>query len=625
MCASRRDFLAGAGAALAVPLLPKKIFAASPTGKPLHGLSAFGDLKYGPDFQHFDYVDPDAPKGGTFNFQPPNWVYNQNVQTFNTLNSFVARGDAPPRMEMCFDSLMTNKSNTALDEPDAVYGLLAESVVISDDRNSFEFTLRDGVRFHDGSPLTAEDVAFTYGLFKSDGHPDLLLTLTEMTEAVALGSRRVKLTFSGKHSERVILNAVQFPVVSKAYFTENKFDGAGLRAPLGSGPYKVGRVVAGQSIEYDRVPDYWGRDLPVNRGVYNFDRLRIEFYSERQAAFEAFKKGDILFRQEFVSRTWATAYDFPSIVQGKVVKREFAGEKRPSMQAMAINQRRERFRDVRVRRAIAMCFDFEWTRRNLFYDSYERSQSCFERSDYKAEGLPSPAELALLEPLRDKLPEEVFGEAVIQPVSNGSGRDRKLLGAASKLLADAGWKRSGTLLVNDKGETLTLELLDDEDSLARILSPWVENMRAIGIDASIRLVDSPQFQARKSDFDFDIVMMALSFNATPTMDDLETIFHSRSAKLASSRNLPGTADPAVDALVAAVGKAADRKSLIVAMRALDRVLRARQDWIPNWYSANHRAAFWDMFGYKEPKPDYGFPVEALWWFDKDKAAAIGKA
>jgi microcin C transport system substrate-binding protein len=625
MRASRRGFLAGAGAALAAPLLPRPIFAASPTGKPLHGLSAFGDLKYSPDFKHFDYVNPDAPKGGTFNFQPPNWVYNQNVQTFNTLNSFVPRGDAPPRMEMCFDSLMTNKLNTALDEPDAVYGLLAESVVISDDRNSFEFTLREGVRFHDGSPLTAEDVAFTYGLFKADGHPDLLLTLTEMTEAVALDPRRVRLTFSGKHSERVILNAVQFPVVSKAYFTENKFDGAGLKAPLGSGPYKVGRVVAGQIIEYERVPDYWGKDLPVNRGVYNFDRLRIEFYSERQAAFEAFKKGDIFFRQEFTSRTWATAYDFPAIAQGRVVKREFPGEKRPSMQAMAINQRRERFKDVRVRRAIAMCFDFEWTRRNLFYDSYERSQSCFERSDYKAEGMPSPDELALLEPLRSQLPPEVFGEAVSQPVSNGSGRDRKLLGAASKLLADAGWKRSGTLLVSDKGETLTLELLDDEDSLARILSPWVENMRAIGIDASIRLVDTPQFQARQSDFDFDVVMMAMSFSATPTMDDMETIFHSRSANLASSRNLPGTADLAVDALIAAVGKAADRKSLIVAMRALDRVLRARQDWIPNWYSANHRAAFWDIFGYREPKPDYGFPVEALWWFDKDKAAAIGKA
>ncbi|MFI0844058.1 extracellular solute-binding protein [Mesorhizobium sp. IMUNJ 23232] len=625
MRASRRGFLAGAGAALAIPLLPKKIFAASPTSTPLHGLSAFGDLKYPADFKHFDYVNPDAPKGGLFSFSVPNWLYNQNPQTFNTLNSFVARGDAPPRMEMCFDSLMTNKSTTALDEPDAVYGLLAESVVISEDRKSFEFLLRPEARFHDGSPLTAEDAAFTYKLFKEDGHPSLLLVLTEMTEAVALDRHRLRLSFSGKHSERTILDAVIFPILSKAYYTENSFEGGDLKPPLGSGPYRVGRVSPGQTIEYERVADYWGKDLPVNRGVYNFDRIRIDFYLNRQAGFEAFKKGDVLYRQEFTARVWATDYDFPAIAQGRVVRREFPDEKRPSMQAIAINTRRERFQDVRVRRAITMCFDFEWTKRNLFYGSYERSQSCFETSDYKASGQPSSEELALLEPLREQLPPEVFGEAAMQPVSNGSGRDRRLLGAASKLLAEAGWKREGGVLVDGKGERLTIEFLDDDDSLLRIIAPWVENLKAIGIDASMRVVDAAQMQARQADFDFDLVMMAVSWDATPTEDGLATTFHSRSAKLAGSRNLTGTADPAVDALLAAVGKAADRKSLIVAMRALDRALRARQDWIPCWYSANHRAAFWDMFGFKEPKPDYGFPVEAMWWFDKDKAAAIGKA
>jgi microcin C transport system substrate-binding protein len=624
MRASRRGFLAGVGAALAAPLLPRKLFAENPAGTPLHGLSAFGDLKYGPDFTHFDYVDPDAPKGGVFNFSPPNWLFNQNPQTFNTLNSFVARGDAPPRMELCFDSLMTNKSTTALDEPDAVYGLLAESITISEDRKSFEFALRPEARFHDGSPLTAEDAAFTYKLFKEDGHPSLLLVLTEMTEAVALDRHRLRLSFSGKHSERTILDAVTFPILSKAYYTENSFEGGDLKPPLGSGPYKVGRVSAGQTIEYERVADYWGRDLPVNRGTYNFDRIRIDFYRNRQAGFEAFKKGDVLYRQEHTARVWATDYDFPAIAQGRIIKREFPGEKRPSMQAVAINLRRERFRDVRVRRAIGMCFDFDWTKRNLFYDSYERSQSSFERSDYKAEGMPSPEELALLEPLRELLPPEVFGEAVVQPVSNASGRDRKLLGDASKLLAEAGWKRDGGVLVNAKGERLTLEFLDDDDSLLRIIAPWVENLKAIGIDASMRVVDAAQMQARQADFDFDLVMMAVLWDATPTEDGLATTFHSRSAKLAGSRNLPGTADPAVDALIAAVGRATDRQSHMAAMRALDRVLRARQDWIPCWYLANHRAAFWDMFGFKEPKPDYGFPVEALWWHDKDKASAIGK-
>jgi len=615
---SRRDFLALGSAAA---LLPDLAFAAAPTGSRLHGLSAFGDLKYPADFAHFDYVNVDAPKGGTFIFSPPNWVYNQNPLTFNTLNTFVAKGDAPPRMEMCFDPLMAS----ALDEPDALYGLIAEGVTISDDRNSFEFSLRPEARFHDGSPLTAEDVAYSFNLYKQDGHPDLLLPLSQMTEAVAVDARTFRLSFSGKQAPRTILTAASFPIVSKAYFEANPFTGASMKPPLGSGPYRVGRVSAGQTIEYERVDDYWARDLPVNRGFYNFDRIRIEFYRDRQAGFEAFKKGDVLFRQEFTARVWATGYDFPALKEGKVVKREFPTEKRPIMQSTAINQRRERFRDPRVRKAIAMCFDFEWTRRNLFYGSYERAQSCFERSDYRAEGMPSPAELALLEPLRGKIPDEAFGEAVIQPVSDGSGRDRKLLGAALKLLGEAGWKRNGQFVQNDKGENLKVELLVDDEDFVRIDSPWVENMKAIGIDASIRMVDSAQYTARQLEFDFDLLMMALSLTATPTRDEIESLFHSRAATLPGSKNLAGIADPAVDELVEAAGKAQTREDLTIALRALDRVLRARLDWIPNWYLPNHRAAFWDMFGFKEPKPDFGFPVEAMWWFDKDKAAAIGKA
>jgi len=614
----RRTFLAGGAALLALPVRP--LFAATPTGVKLHGLSVFGDLKYPADFTHFDYVNLDAPKGGTFNFSPPNWLYNQNTQTFNTLNSFVPKGDAPPRMEDCFDALMKG----ALDEPDSLYGLLADSVTISQDRNSYTFALRPEARFHDGSPLTADDVVFTLETFKENGHPDLMLPLATLERVVADGPQTVTLTFDGKQSERVILTVATFPILSKAFFAERRFDGSSLEPVLGSGPYKVGRVVAGQTIEYERVADYWGADLPVNRGQHHFDRIRIEFYRDRQAGFEAFKKGEILYRQEFTSRVWATGYDFPAIAEGKVVKREFPGEKRPSMQATAINMRREKFSDVRVRQALGLCFDFEWTRRNLFYGAYERSQSCFERSDYRADGPPSPEELALLEPLRASLPEEVFGEAVTQATSDGSGRDRKLLGQASKLLAEAGWKRQGASLVNDAGTRLTVEFLVDDEGLSRIFSPWVENMRAIGIEATIRMVDAAQYQERQAVFDFDLISMALSFGATPTADTLETIFHSRSAAVTGSRNLPGTADPAVDALIDAAGRAPDRESLVIAMRALDRVLRARRDWIPSWYSANHRAAFWDMFGFREPKPDYGFPVEALWWLDAEKAARIGK-
>jgi len=638
---ARRAFLKLGGAALLAPLLPRGVFAALETGRPLYGISTFGELKYPADFTQFDYASPDAPQGGTFNFAPPNWLFNQSPDTFNTLNTFVPRGDAPPRMELCHDTLMTG----SLDEPDSFYGLLAETVTIAPDWNSFTFRLRPEARFHDGSPVTPEDAAFTFAVLKEKGHPAFALPLADMTEAVAEGPRDFRVSFNGKQSPQTIFAIATYPVLSKAWFAERPFDGSSMQAPLGNGQYKVGRLSAGSFIEYDKVPDYWGRDLAANRGLNHFDRIRIEFYSERQAAFEAFKKGEILVRQEFTSRVWATEYNFPAIAEGKVVKREFPGEKRASMQAWALNQRRARFRDPRVREAIANCFDFEWTSRALFFGAYERAQSTFEKSEFKAEGMPSAEELALLEPLRADIPEAAFGEAVMQPVSDGSGRDRRMLQRASALMAEAGWTKPPTpswwerilgffgiidlpdpnLLVDAEGRRFLLESLVNDNALARIVGPFVENMRAVGIDASIRLVDPSQYQARQVDFDYDMISMAQSFTGTPTRDQLENTFHSRAAKIGSSRNYPGTESPAVDALIEAAGKAGTREELAVAIRALDRVLRARRDWIPNWFSANHKLAFWDMFGYREPKPDYGFPVESLWWLDEEKAKAIGKA
>ncbi|RUZ80741.1 ABC transporter substrate-binding protein [Mesorhizobium sp. M7A.F.Ca.US.006.01.1.1] len=617
---ARRDFLALGSAAAAAALLPGRAFAEIATGTKLHGLSAFGDLKYKPDFMHFDYVNPDAPKGGQMNFAPPNSTLNQSFLTFNTLNSLVLKGEAPPRTELCFDSLMTS----ALDEPDAAYGLLAETVTLSPDRNGFRFALRPQARFHDGSPLTAQDVVFSLKLYKDKGHPNLSQALRYMTDAVAVDPATVDLTLNGKQSAQNILAIVGMPIVSKAFYTANDFDASTMTPPLGSGPYKIGRVAAGQTVEYDRVADYWGRDLPVNRGLYNFDRIRIDFYLDRQAAFEAFKKGDTHFREEFTSRVWATGYDFPALKDGKIVKREFPGEKTPDMQSVALNQRRPQFRDERVRRAIARCFDFEWMKRALFYGSYERSQSNFERSDYKAEGLPSPDELALLEPFRAELPPEVFGEAVTQPLSDGSGHDRKLLGEASRLLAQAGWKRDGSFVVDDKGERLRVEMLAEDDGIVRIYTPWSENMKAIGIDASIRQIDSAQYEQRHSNYDFDLALLHWSIGATPTDDSLQMLYDSRMAKIPGQRNYPGTESKAIDALIAAAGQAKNRIELVTALRALDRVLRARLDWIPTYYLANHRVAYWDMFGFVEQKPDFGFPVETLWWFDKGKAARIGK-
>jgi microcin C transport system substrate-binding protein len=618
---TRRHFLAGGMAAAAMPLLPAgRAFAAPETGKALYGLSTFGDLKYPEGFSHFEYASPDAPQGGTFNFQVPNWFFNQSPLSFNTLNTWVPRGDAPPRIEITHDTLMTG----SLDEPDSLYGLLAESITISEDRNSFTFRMRPEARFHDGTPVTAEDAAYTFNILKEKGHPQLQLPLLEMVEAVADGPD-LRVTFSGKQSPTTVFSVAGYPVLSKAWFEANPFDGSQLNAPLGNGNYKVGRFSAGNFIEYEKVEDYWGRDLGVNRGLNHFQTIRVEFYRDRQAGFEAFKKGDILFRQEFTARVWATEYEFPALRENKVVKREFPSEKRPSMQAWAMNQRRERFRDPRVREAINLCFDFEWSNRNLFYDAYARAESTFEKSEFKAEGMPSPEELALLEPLRADIPEAAFGEALKMPVSDGSGRDRNNFRRARELFGEMGWTPRDGMLRNDKGETFGLELLVQDEVFVRVYSPFVENMRAVGIDASIRLVDPAQYQARQADFDYDMVGMAQSFTGTPTRSQLNNSFGSDAADVGSSRNYPGTKSTAVDALIEIAGQAETRAELVTAIRALDRVLRARRDWIPNWYAATHRAAFWDMFGFREPKPDYGWPVEALWWRDEEKAKAIGKA
>jgi len=619
--ASRRTFLALAGAAVAAPLLPRDVFASVETGKPLHGLSAFGDLKYAPGFSHFDYASPDAPKGGTFNFQPGYWYYNQNVLTFNTLNAFVRTGDAPPRMEMCFASLMTR----AYDEPDAIYGFLAESVTLSEDRNGFTFALRPEARFHDGSPITAEDVAFTYTLLKEKGHPQLLLPLSELDEARADGPHSVHLRFSGQQSRRNILAVATFPIFSKAFVEENGFDSSRIVPLLGSGPYRVGNFSAGRFVEYKRVEDYWARDLGPLKGFNHFDTVRIDFYRDRNAGFEAFKKGDVNWRQEFTSRIWATGYDFPAMREGRVLKTEIPGEKRGQLYGLVLNQRREQFRDVRVREAISLCFDFEWTNRNLFYDAYTRSHSFFERAPFMAEGAPSPEEEALLARFRGEAPEAAFGEAVMQPVSDGSGRDRNNLRRARQLLTEAGWTPRDGVLHNERGTRLTLEYLVRDEIFLRQDASFGENLRAIGIDASTRLVDASQYQSRQSAFDFDMISAAIGMDATPDEEGLEQLFHSRTAGLEGSYNFAGITDPVVDELIEIAGKAENRDDLNVTLKVLDRVLRARRDWIPNWHLTNHRVAHWDMFGYSDNKPDYFFPAEALWWFDEEKAKAIGKA
>ena len=435
---TRRGVLAAGGAALAAPLLPPFAWAAGRSG--LHGLSIFGELKYPPDFKHFDYVAVDAPKGGRMNFQPSYWVYNQSPQTFDTLNSFVLRGDAPPRIEMTFDSLMAASE----DEPNSYYGLVAETVDVSDDANVYTFHLRSEPRFHDGSPLTAEDVAFSLMLLKEKGHPDISQVIVPMVKAEAADARTVVVTLDGKQTRQTIFTIAGLPIFSKAYYTNRPFDSSSLDAPLASGAYKVGTVSAGRFIEYQRVPDYWGKDLPVNVGQGNFDIIRIDFFQEREAAFQAFQKGLITYREEFTSLTWATGYGFPAVTEGKVKKTLFPSEKVASFQFFFFNTRLAKFADPRVRQAIGLAFDFEWSNKNLFFGSYAREFSYFQNSDFMAEGKPGADELKLLEPYRADLPAEVFDEdAYVPPKTDGSGNDRTVLKRAFDLLAAAGWTQRG--------------------------------------------------------------------------------------------------------------------------------------------------------------------------------------
>ena len=612
---SRRTTLKLAASAAAAPLFPGTSFAAERR----HGLSIFGDLGKPADFPHFDYVNVNAPKGGRVSMLAPNWGYNQNPQTFNTLNGYVTKGDAAPRQGLTLDSLMAG----AADEPDSIYGLVAEFVTVSDDRLEYTFFLRDEPRFHDGSLLTAEDVVWSLTTLKEKGHPDLRLSLADVESAQAHDARTVVVRFTEKASAQLPLSVAGLPIFSKAWWAGKDFEASTLTPVLGSGPYRVGRFETGLFIEYERVPEYWGADLPVRRGHFNFDVIRIDFFRDRQAGFEAFKKGDITLREEFTSKTWATGYDFPAVADGRVIQKLFPAETVPRMQAWFFNTRRGKFSDASTREAIGLAFDFEWVNQNLFFGAYQRSASFFQTSPYQAEASPGPAELALLEPLRGQIPDAVFGEAVTPTPSDGSGRDRSKLRRAVKLLSDAGWIRKDGSLVDAKGEPLAVEFLTNAPIFERVLGKFAESLKSIGVAASIRLVDPAQFQSRLTGFDFDIVGRAYSLSATP-FEAARNFFHSSSAGTPGGANLAGINSPAFDRLVEAVLAAKDRDSHRAALRALDRVVRAEHYTIPNWFSPHHRMAFWDQYSWPETKPDYGFSPEAWWWYDPEKAKRIGK-
>jgi microcin C transport system substrate-binding protein len=616
---SRRDAL-GLAAGTASLVLVRPACARADTDTETHGLSSFGDLKYPADFKHLDYVRQDAPKGGTFSQIGPTRAYNQSFQTFNSLNAFILKGDGAQGMELTFATLMAR----ANDEPDAIYGLAAQSVRVSSDRRTYRFMLRRAARFHDGTALTAADVAFSLNLLKQKGHPIITQQMREFDGAETDGETTVVVRFAENRARDVPLYVATLPIFSRAYYSAHPFDETTYDIPLGSGAYKVGRFESGRYIEFARVKDWWGADLPIMRGSNNFDTVRFEYYRDRDVGFQGFTAKNYLFREEFTSRTWATAYDFPAVKDGRV-KREILPDDTPSgAQGWFINTRRAKFKDPRVREALIDAFDFEWTNKNIMYGAYERTHSVFQNSEMMAKGKPSSEEVALLAPFRGRVADEVFGEPYVPPVTDGSGQDRKQLRKASLLLQAAGWTVKDRQRVNAGGERLGLEFLLDEPSFQPHHLAYVKNLAILGIDATLRLVDAVQYRRRVDEFDFDLTVERFNFSATPG-DSLRVYFTARAAALKGSQNLAGIADPVVDALVEKAIAADSRAALTVACRALDRVIRAGRYWVPHWYKPNFWLAFWDVFGHPATKPRYARGAPEIWWHDAARAAKLERA
>ena len=575
-----------------------------------HGISAFGELKYPANFPYFDYVDPAAPKGGTISFRG-----TLASQTFDSLNPFILVGEPAQGIERIYDTLLVR----AFDEADAVYGLLAEQIEYSDDRSSVVFTLREGAQFSDGVPVTAADVVFTINTLKADGSPLYQINLKDIAEVSALSERKVRIDFTEDASTRDLISEVgQIEILPMHYYETVDFTRSTLEPPIGSGPYIVDGLDAGRSITYCRNPNYWASDLPVNVGKNNFDCYRYEYFTDTTAAFEALKAGVYLFHEEFFSAIWATGYDFPSLDKGWV-QREVISDNRPSgAQGFWFNMRLPKFQDRRVREAVGMMFNFEWSNESLFYGLYARTDSFWEGSPMQAEGLPEGDELALLEEFRDKLPASVFTDpAYVPQVSSTRKFDRSAARAAIALLDEAGWTAGDDgLRRNENGDVLTIRFIDDGPAFERIILPFIENLGAIGIDASFELIDPAQMEERMESFDYDVVVARFVLPLSPSIE-LRTLFGSESANARGTYNLSGLTDDVVDELIERIIQAENRSSLTIRVKALDRVLRDRVIWVPNWFKGAHWLAYWDVFGKPPEKPLYNRGID-YWWWDREK-------
>lgn len=598
-----RKLLAAVAAVAAV--LGGAVFSAA---APSHAIAMHGDFKYRAGFANFDYVNPAAPKGGEIKLSARD--------TFDTLNPFTLKGIAASSIGWTYDTLLVKSA----DEPFTMYGLVAESIDTPPDRSRVVFKLRAEAKFHDGAPITADDVVFTFETLTKKGNPSYRFYYSGVAKVSAVDKRTVRFDFKPGDNRELPLILGELPVLPRHYWAKRDFEKTTLEPPLSSGPYKVASVEPGRSIVYERVKEWWGKDLPVAKGMYNFDRVRIDYYRDDTVSLEAFKAGEYDWRLENTAKLWATEYAFPAAKEGRVKVEKIPHMQSTGMQGFAFNVRRPFFADVRVRKAISSAFNFELANKQLFHGQYTRTRSYFSNSELASSGLPAGRELEILSKFKGRVGEEVFAAEYAPSFFAEEAGDadpfakslRANLREASALLKEAGWTVGGDgKLANAKGERLAFEILLYNPAFERISLPFAKNLERLGIEASVRTVDATQYENRMQDFDFDMVVAVFGQSQSPGNEQRD-FWKSESAKTKGGRNIIGIADPVVDELVEMVVAAPDRKELVARTRALDRVLLRGYYVVPNWHIRYHRVAWWDKFGKPEVDPPYDLPLEA-WW------------
>jgi microcin C transport system substrate-binding protein len=576
------------------------------------GIALFGELKYKPGFAHFDYVNPDAPKAGEFRLS--------YTGGFDSLNPFIIKGVAAPGLtSYLFQSLMA----PSYDEPQSYYGLIAEDITLAPDRSYADFRINVSARWHDGEPITPDDVVFSFETLKTKGHPAYRLLYKPISKVEKRSARVVRFYFDDKQHRELPLIAASMPVLPKHYFEKVPFEKTSLEPPVGSGPYHIKSLDAGRSITFERVKDYWAENLPTQKGLNNFDTIRIDVYRDDVVALEGFKSGQFDFYEEYIARNWATAYDIPAVKDGRIIKTKIEHKIPRGMQAFIFNTRRDKFSDRRVREAIGLTMDFEWMNQTLFYSAYEHTKSFFQNTEFAAAGLPKGKELELLKAHEQYLPPYITCNVVDVPKTDGSGYARDNLIRAQHLLDEAGWVMKDGVRVNAKtGEKLTVEFLMMQRTFERVIGIMRKNLKKLGIDSSFRYVDESQYQKRVEKRSFDVVSIWWNQGVFFPGTEQHSFWHSSQADTEASQNLGGVKNPLVDDLVTRIVRAKNINELRPAAQALDRVLSFEHYVIPHWYLSAWRVSYWNKFGRPEITPAYNIGLDS-WWDKSVKSDAWG--